>query len=326
MMSTNLQEELYELLTEFVIKVIEEKPLNLINFAANYFKNIESFSTAEPFNFLKKRRKSISAEPYDPEKDKNYKKIIIKKSKIESERLDQLIRSINIFQSLDNNQVKDIVQAMSLKKVIKNEIVIKQHAEGDFFYIIEKGVYEAYTNENPKKHIYDNFGYFGELALLYNQPRAATVVSKTDGKLWCVDRKTFRQIVLQNAFQKRKQYETMLGKCDLLKNQTSYERMSIADALTDRSFNKGDCIIKQNDTADCMYFLVSGEAEVYIGDKGKSVKVCKAGDYFGELALLNNKPRAASVYAKTDVNTAILPKDAFERLIGSLRKRQSSLK
>lgn len=67
-------------------------------------------------------------------------------------------------------------------------------------------------------HTYDNRGAFGELALLYNMPRAATVKAITSGTLWAMDRQTFRRILLKSAYKKRKMYENLINKVPMLKS------------------------------------------------------------------------------------------------------------
>lgn len=64
---------------------------------------------------------------------------------------------------------------------------------------------------------YDSSGSFGELALMYNMPRAATVQSDSEGSLWAMDRQTFRRIVLKNAYKKRQMYETLIESVPMLK-------------------------------------------------------------------------------------------------------------
>lgn len=64
---------------------------------------------------------------------------------------------------------------------------------------------------------YENSGSFGELALMYNLPRAATIQAVTEGSLWAMDRQTFRRIVLNAAYKKRKMYESLLEKVPMLK-------------------------------------------------------------------------------------------------------------
>ncbi len=62
-----------------------------------------------------------------------------------------------------------------------------------------------------------NYGSFGELALIYGSPRAATVKSRTDTRLWAIDRATYRQILMAVTIKKRKLYDTFLEKVPILR-------------------------------------------------------------------------------------------------------------
>lgn len=160
-------------------------------------------------------------------------------------------------------------------------------------------------------------GSFGELALMYNAPRAATVVSAEGGcTLWALDRITFRRILMDSTFQRRRLYESFLEEVPLLSTLTRYERSKIADALETQKYPAGTTIIKEGDAGEAFYLLESGEAEAFkVGTEG-AVKQYKKGDYFGELALLNDAPRAASVVSRTEAKVAKLGKDGFQRLLG----------
>ncbi|KAI4893535.1 hypothetical protein NFI96_010360 [Prochilodus magdalenae] len=59
-------------------------------------------------------------------------------------------------------------------------------------------------------------GSFGELALIYGTPRAATVKAKTDLKLWGIDRDSYRRILMGSTLRKRKMYEEFLSKVSIL--------------------------------------------------------------------------------------------------------------
>jgi cAMP-binding proteins - catabolite gene activator and regulatory subunit of cAMP-dependent protein kinases len=72
--------------------------------------------------------------------------------------------------------------------------------------------------EDKLMHAYEDKGSFGELALLYNMPRAATIKATSTGSLWAMDRKTFKQIVLKSAFKKRKMYEKLIDAVPMLKS------------------------------------------------------------------------------------------------------------
>lgn len=136
--------------------------------------------------------------------------------------------------------------------------------------------------------------------------------------LWALDRITFRRILMDSTFQRRRLYESFLEEVPLLSSLTRYERSKIADALETQKYPSGTTIIREGDAGEAFYLLESGEAEAYkAGPDGPVLtKHYKKGDYFGELALLNDAPRAASVISKTEAKVAKLGKDGFQRLLG----------
>ena len=86
---------------------------------------------------------------------------------------------------------------------------------------------------------------FGELALLYNAPRAATITAKTDCFLWVLDRNTFNYIVKDAAARKREKYEEFLKSVQLLSSMDHYERSKLADAIKEEKFDPEEYIIKE---------------------------------------------------------------------------------
>ncbi|XP_076176073.1 cAMP-dependent protein kinase type II regulatory subunit isoform X2 [Ptiloglossa arizonensis] len=272
------------------------------------------------------RRKSIFAEAYNPEEDEedDRAKMVHPKSDEQRQRLSDSVKNIFLFRALDEEQMADVLDAMFEKTVQPGEFIIRQGDDGDNFYVIERGKFEVYvkdpqTGVESMIHIYDNRGAFGELALLYNMPRAATIKAVTCGTLWAMDRLTFRCILLKSAYRKRKMYEDLINKVPMLKSLEPYERMNLADALVPKQYSDGEQIIREGDTADGMYFVEDGVVRIIkLGDHGREIEINRvpAGGYLGELALVTHKPRAASAYAVGDVKLAFLDVEAFERLLG----------
>lgn len=281
----------------------------------------------EPVNYNRGHRKSVFAEAYNPEEDDSAadEKIIHPKTDAQRVQLSEAVKPVLLFRNLDSNQLTDVLDAIFEKNVEENEVVIQQGEDGDNFYVVGSGVYNIILDSptGPKTvGKYDNKGSFGELALLYNMPRAATIQAVTSGQLWCMDRTTFRRIILRSAYQKRKMYESLLATVPLLTHLDDNERTNLADALASQEYNNGDKIIKQGDPGDGMYFLESGTADVVVKNNGeeKMVKEYHKGDYFGELALITHNPRAATISAKDSVRVAFLDVLAFERLLGPCRE------
>ncbi|XP_076311807.1 cAMP-dependent protein kinase type II regulatory subunit-like isoform X2 [Tachypleus tridentatus] len=346
--------ELTSLLLEFTVSILTEKPEDIVDFAVNYFTKIRdekrktssgfvqpssSISVTTPLivedvtegNQLQEppnrfvRRKSVFAEQYDPaeDEDDDNEKAVYPKTEEQRQRLEESVQNILLFRSLDEQQMRKVLDAMFEKKVEPGQVVIKQGDDGDYFYVIQNGVYSIYvtTEEEDRKMIgtYENSGSFGELALMYNMPRAATIEAITPGSLWAMSRQVFRKIVLKSAFKKRKEYETLLEKVPMLESLEPYERMNLCDALMPKTYQDGELIIRQGDVADGMYFVEEGMVRIVMqsdSDEEKELLRLTKGQYLGELALVTHKPRAASAFAIGSVRLAFLDVLAFERLLG----------
>lgn len=104
----------------------------------------------------------------------------------------------------------------------------------------------------------------------------------------------------------------------ILKDMDPYERSKLSDALKTESYEAGDTIIKEGESGDTFYILLEGEAEAVKNEK--VVMHYKKGGYFGELALLKDQPRAATVRALTHVKVAYMNRKSFKRLLGPLEQ------
>lgn len=283
-----------------------------------------------PSNYNLNRRTSVSAESLNPASsvNDNWTPPYHQKTDEQQSRLKAAVSGNFLFSHLDDEQSAQVLGALQEKPIPTKGIkVIQQGDVGDYFYVVENGSFDIYVNKSGKLEAGPDGlgnkvgtvgpgGSFGELALMYNAPRAATVVSTEQSTLWALDRVTFRRILMDSAFQRRRMYEGFLEEVPLLSDLTPYERSKIADALETKKYPPGTTIIKEGDVGESFYILESGEADVYKRGADQSVKRYKKGDYFGELALLNDAPRAASVVSTTEVKVATLGKNGFQRLLG----------
>jgi cAMP-dependent protein kinase regulator len=200
------------------------------------------------------------------------------------------------------------------------EVIIQQGDEGDNFYIIDTGDVEVYVNGEKVVQIGEG-GSFGELALIYGTPRAATVkASNVDVKLWGIDRDSYRRILMGSTIRKRKMYEEFLSKVSILENLDKWERLTVADALESVSFDDGEVVVTQGEPGNDFFIIVDGSAIVTQfrneGDEGIEVGRLGPSDYFGEIALLLDRPRAATVTARGPLKCVKLDRGRFERVLG----------
>ena len=128
--------------------------------------------------------------------------------------------------------------------------MIKQGADGDNLYVVDSGqldCFKTFKKGEDAKFLktYQPGESFGELALLYNAPRAATIKAKTDSVLFELDRECFNHIVKEAAMKKREKYDNFLQSVEIFSTMDPYERGQIADALKPVKFVKGDYVVKQ---------------------------------------------------------------------------------
>lgn len=272
-----------------------------------------SSEPAAPFT----RRTSVSAESIAPGAFAGAASGVASNN-LSAEQLESLYKSVShnfLFGNLDEEACRSVLQSLQEKKCDSGEKIITQGDEGDYFYIVESGAVE-FIKDGVKVNSSGPGSSFGELALMYNAPRAATVVATQPCVLWSLDRVTFRKILLDGTHQRRPMYDGFLKEVPILSDLGSYERNKLADALTSQVVEPGTAVITEGEAGDAFYLVESGEAEVTKKGESGVVATLKQGDYFGEVALLNDLPRQATVTAKTKLKVATLGKDGFQRLLG----------
>merc|ERR1712137_491477 len=164
---------------------------------------------------------------------------------------------------------------------------------------------------------------FGELALLYYAPRAATVVAKGPSTVWVIDRTNFKNILLKASMEKIEEYVGYLDKVDLLSPLLKEERKAVAEMLTEYAYIKGDKILEQGVAGNTFYILREGEVSVTHNgvEKAKLIASSRDAPFFGERALLSNEARNATVTVTSKTAKVLgLDRDSFNSLLGPLQE------
>jgi len=214
-----------------------------------------------------------------------------------------------------------MIDAMKSETVPVGHRIINQGETGDYFYVVEKGQVTFLVNDNDVGSC-SGGGSFGELALLYDSPRAASCVAKTECELWKVDQKTFRYILANSTNSQKHDVHVILKKVPFLAELDKIDLIKLSDAFTSVTFPEGGRIINKGDEGENFYIIQEGTAKVHdigFGDSTYTEQPIKAGDFFGERALLTGDPRAANVTATSTCTCLCLSRETFQHVLGPLQ-------
>ena len=296
--------------------------------------NDNAMSDSDDLVYNRKRRHAVFHKNFDPENDsdddESDTQSVHPKTDFQREKLQCAMtswswsRSPFLFTTLDDIQLKQVIDAMFKHEVEAGEFLFQEDDDGGCFFVINEGKYHAlkidhYSGDSIVVYEWkDTFMGFGESALLYRMLRPASVQAVTDGSVWAIERETFKKIVIKSEYQKRKLYETFLENVRLLENLEKNEREKLADAMQSKVYSADEAVLREGDRADGMYFVEAGTVAVLKQMEGVEKKVSEVGlgGYFGELGLITEKPRQATVIAMDEVKLAFLDRLSFERLVG----------
>lgn len=195
----DIPDELKELLIQFSVAYLVDRPTHIVDFAADYFQNLQNERNAEQENEKNKITSRIAIHDKNPNSDHNI-------ARCRTERLDtgvvgtveeELIRGIDlpllhpktadekyliyttikdyaIFRTISKSSLYQIIDYMPLRTFEANETVYEKDELGESFYIIKSGTFEQFRHGHSLR-MFQNSGGFGELALLYSAPRGTSV-------------------------------------------------------------------------------------------------------------------------------------------------------
>ena len=131
----------------------------------------------------RKPRTSVSAEAFGSwNKKEDFKETVVAKDDSTKDKIRTRLGKSFLFNTLEVKEFEIVIDAMSEVKVNPGDVVIKEGDDGDYLYVVETGTLQCSKvfpgNTEPTNLIvYEPGGAFGELALLYNAPRAATITA-----------------------------------------------------------------------------------------------------------------------------------------------------
>jgi len=240
----------------------------------------------------------------------------------------ELIDALPMFEDIPVEALNEIAGRVRLRGLGDGQPVFRQGDQPDAFYVVRKGVLEVVEEdlENGGERRLRDLGRgesFGELGLVTAAPRAATVRAIGSADVFEVDKGAFDHLLADKLH--LPDFEPTLQQVAELRGLSCFAGLSTAQLweLLEGgawvSFAPGEQIMREGDVGDSFYALSSGQVDIVKDER--LVNTIGRGSYFGEVALLMEVPRTATVTARTPVRAFRLEREGFDRLVGDAFRR-----
>jgi CRP-like cAMP-binding protein len=235
----------------------------------------------------------------------------------------ELIDQLPLFDDVPEDVLSDLAGRVRLRTYRPGQPVVRQGERAEAFYVVRRGVLEV-VEEDPDSgedlrtlRVLGRGEAFGELGLAEASPRTATVRTVQNAEVFQVDKGTFDELLASMV--KVPEFAPTLQAVDELRQLSCFAHLEtdeLSELLDHGAWmvcSPRETIIEQGETGDAFYAIRSGQVEIL--KDHEVVGTLGPGGYFGEVALLLDVPRTASVRATTPVRAFRLEREGFDKLI-----------
>ena len=238
----------------------------------------------------------------------------------------EIIRSkVPTFSSLTPLQLREFLLDSDIYKADLGQTLIEYNDyTNTFFSIISGEVNIRLTPDNPNNTVSIGSGnFFGEMSLISGRRRSATITAGENCIVIETPRRSMNKLINSVESVRRVINNTFISraiKMHLAPGLDDEEISEVISSATLSEFKPNEIIFNEGDAGDSLHLIRSGSVTVskVIGDKTTTLAYLPAGNYFGEMALLNDAPRSATVKTAVATETIVLQgkalADCFQKI------------
>jgi putative peptide zinc metalloprotease protein len=236
------------------------------------------------------------------------------------------LRAVPLWSELPPARLLEVARAMQAVNVPRGVEVVRRGEAGDRFFLVAHGAFEVLV-DGPQIRL-ERGDYFGERALLHRAPRAATVMAIEPSRVLALDRASFDtlladDLVVRARLEDALTYRQEVAEMALFRDLSSAELDVLLARLLPLEAASGETIIRQGDSGERFYVVRSGAVEVQ--RDAQPLARLGPGEAFGEIALLLDVPRTATVTAIEPTRLLALEAHDFRDLLAGYLGRADEL-
>jgi CRP-like cAMP-binding protein len=228
-----------------------------------------------------------------------------------------------LFSSLGPDELRYIIERSFLREPDRGDVVVREGEPGASLFVIVRGRVQVTIGGPPARELatLGEGGFFGELAILTDSPRSATVTALEPTQLIEISRAVVTEIVARSPevlklllrFFRDRLLDRFLGTAPLFSSFQPEEARALAERFVFLEIEPGTRLVSEGERAPGMFLLLAGEARVCRGDA--ELTRLRPGDVCGEMSLLERTPASASIETASKCWVLELPRERFQEIM-----------
>ena len=240
----------------------------------------------------------------------------------------RVLPEMALFSDLDRDAFIALMEQMDHRRLDPGEVVVRQGEQGDAFFVVADGtlvVTREVGGETLELARLDEGHFFGEMALLSDAPRSATVTCETPVELFELDRALLEHLAADHPsvqaalerFYRQRLLANLMATSPIFRPFDRAQRRALVQRFNAMTVPAGEAVIEEGQPSGGLYLVMSGEVAVTrgAGFEEETLARLHEGDVFGEMSVLTRQSATATVRTLREGVLLRLPTEAFNELI-----------
>lgn len=243
----------------------------------------------------------------------------------------QQFHPLPFLSELRADALRAVLRSAHVRRLPDGAPVMRQGDPGTALYLVASGEVRVFVTsadgaETEIAHLFENT-LFGEMALMSDQPRSASVAAVGAADIVEVTREALARVTAEvptakevlNSFARERLIRNLLGSSPLFTPFSKAQQADLLRRFEGHDVAAGTAIIREGEPGRGLFVVLTGDLEVVADANGAApLATLRSGDIFGEMSLVNDQPTTATVLAVTSSTVLFLPRTYVERLAAAI--------
>jgi cAMP-dependent protein kinase regulator len=246
----------------------------------------------------------------------------------DSAPVDAKLPTLPLFSALDPELLTKLLTAIRVEEISRDSEIVRQGDVGGEAFVVARGLLRVVRREGGDETLLALLGpgaMFGEMALISESPRSASVIASEPAQLLVLDRGELERAAAHvparaqelSAFCRARMQANLVRHARVLSGLTPDERSKLLNELPVRVFEAGDLLIERDQEAQSIFLLASGAVSVSVPEGADRLVLATlgAGDVVGEISMILRRPASADVGALYPTVAYEISREALPALV-----------